>query len=321
MERVMSRRRPPKPATIFDLHADHHEKTLVDATSYQAKKLGLKYLGFGRYGKMMMPKQNMMGKPAPKNIEGQMTVTHVVKNGLLVPVAVPPPDNKCYPARDSIKCHDAYFNKQAKLIKTEVEQLKGKRKRAWEEAVKVLRNYSEHEHSILNSVLSKNMLSRAHPTIIRKIKVLDDLFKLPITKLGKNFTVYASVGVPVGKGKAFELAGYLNTTVDPKVALGFANGSKEDVDLADLLADDGEEPTSLPSLIQLELKRGQRALDVTSLTGGPGYQPADNDDEFILPRGSRIIIKDGPIHLKHAVVWRAELDQQDDDFEDADGPK
>lgn len=326
IERVLETRRP-KTKSFFSLHAEHHKKAQVDLTSFQAKRLGLKYLGFGRYGKIMIePIQSPTGtaskKPKPGDpntlVGGEMMVTHIVKNGLLVPVTTAPPESQFYPQREHTD-YSSYQKKKAEKIKDEVKKMIGWRRGDWNRGVTAMKDYLKSSTDI-NRVLSTNMLKKAHPKIINKINSIDKLFQYPkITKIGQDITVYATSGMKPKTGDAFEFNGYLSTTVCPKVACGFIGGKDANPDIMDIQTDsEDQEKPPVPTLIQIDLKKGQRALDAHSLQGGPDYQDKNTPEEFILPRNSRLIIKDGPIYLKHAKVWQAELDQTDDDFEPDD---
>lgn len=323
IERLLNARKP-KTSSFFALHHEHHKKSQVDTTSFQAKKLGLKYLGFGRYGKMALPQvpTNSLTpkKPQPGDMKnlvgGQMMVTHIVKNGLLVPVTVAPPESSYYPTETETD-HTTYMKKQAEKIKEASKKLVGWQRGDWNRGIKAVRDYVSNPHSV-SGVLQSDMLSRAHPKIIHKIKNIDKLFKYPsISKIGQDISVYFASGAKPKTGASFEHKAYLSATVNPKVALGMFGGKIANPDIIDIQHED-EKKTNVPTLIQLDLKSGQRALDVHSLTGGPDYQEKDTPEEFILPRNSRFVIKDGPIYLKHAIVWRADLDQSDLDFEPED---
>jgi hypothetical protein len=318
IERVLKKIKPKPPRNIFDMHHEHHRKVLVDTTSFQAKRLGLTYLGFGRYGKMSMPAASPNNNKAKPSVpEGQYQVTHIVRNGLLVQTPVAPPENNYYPAPDQRSIH-SYLEKQAKRVREQLEASKGRQKTFLTKAIDTMKDFTASGYVTINRVLMTNMLSKAHPSIIHKITTLDKLYKNPITQLDSNLTVYASTSAPMKKGKVFQFKGFMSTCVCPKTAAGFEGGASADVDIHPPvdLDDNGKPSKQLPTLLQIDLKKGQRALDYTSLTGGRLYQPKDAEDEFILPRDSHIHIVDGPIYLKHAIVWRAEVDQEDEDFTD-----
>lgn len=322
IERILYKRKP-KTSSFFELHHTHHKSAQVDVTSFQAKRLGLKYLGFGRYGKVMMPTATPTNGMAPKKpqpgdtknlVGGQMMVTHIVKNGLLVPVTVSPPETHYYPSEQHTD-HSAYMKKQAEKIKEAVKKLVGWRRGDWNRGIKAVQEFAAYNHQVINSVLSHDMLKKSHPTIINKIKCIDKLFTYPeFAKVGQDMPVYFATGATPKKGGAFQYKAYLSTTTNPKVALGMLGGKMANPDIVDIQHED-DQKTTVPNVIQLDLKKGQRALDVHSLTGGPDYNDKDTPEEFILPRDSHIVITDGPIYLKHAIVWRAELDQKDEDFE------
>jgi hypothetical protein len=321
IERIIAGRMP-KTRSIFDLHHEHHKQAQVDTTSFQAQRLGLKYLGFGRYGKIMMPAQQpTMATAAPKAkkpgdtknlVGGQMMVTHIVRNGLLVPVSVSPPENNFYP-NPTHTDHSSYQRKRAEKVKEEVKKLVGWKRGDWNRGLKALQDYVTSGYTTMNAVLQKGMLKKAHPTIINKINSLDKLFQMDVSKVHQDMPVYMSTGLTPKKGDALEYTAYLSTALCPKIACGLMGGRNANPDIVDVQHED-EAKTTVPSVIQIDLKKGQRALDVVSLTGGPDYNDKDTPEEFILPRQSRLIITDGPIYLKHAMVWRAELDQTDDDF-------
>lgn len=314
IERIILKkvRLQPKNRSIFDLHHEHHRRAKVDLTSFQAKNLGISYFGFGRYGKFGPPPQTLMTEAiSSSKSKKKFTITHVVKNGLLSQTAVHPPENAFYPSRDQTD-FSAYFEKQGKSIKKQIEELPPRDKSIFNRGMKVLNHFIEQGgYETINRVLFSALVKNAHPTLINKITCMDKLFDLELTKLKQDIPVYTATAIKIKKvGESLVFKGFLSATVEPRLAIGM--NADDDVDMQ-IPAED-EDDMDTKTLIQIDLKRGQRVLDVTSLSGGPGYVEKNGEDEFVFPRESHLIITDGPIYLKHSTVWRAELDQKDEDF-------
>lgn len=313
VNRLLDKRKIVPTPSIFGLHHDHHKNAQVDTTSFQAKRLGLKYLGFGRYGKVRRKMSNEADDSSPNYM-----VTHIVRNGLLVPVTgeTEPNENDYFPKRNE-RFTQSYFKKQAEVLEKEINSYKGTSQKMLFKSIAALLDYVGDGYSPINKVLFSGLEHNAHPKIIHKIRALDHLFEYEFTKLHADMPVYTGTSVKLEKGKPFIFRGFLSTTIEPKVAVRFLGGSggdDDDEDNTDIdFGDEDDKERRVPTLIQIDMKKGQRALDVNSLIGG-----SRDEYEFVLPRNSRIVVTDGPIYLKHAVVWRAELDQTDDDFDDTE---
>jgi hypothetical protein len=308
VDRLVDKKRQIHPS-IFSLHDDHHASQKVDSSSYQAKRLGLAYLGFGRYG-----------LPSKKKGNQQFDVTHVVRNGLLIPLTTGSiaKEDGMYPPRNSEHMLK-FYGHQTNNMQREIDAFTPEKQAVFFAGKKCLDDYLSKDYHDINSTLFSGI--KPHPSISGKINRIDKLFGFNFAKLHSDIPLYTSLvdgAGPTKKGEAFEFRGYLSASANPKTAMGLKSSVNIDDHNNDMMLRGGEEENkSLPHIIQLDMKKNQRALDTTILTGGPStLESHEPDDEFILPRNSRFIIVNGPIYLKNAIVWRAKLDQTDDDFND-----
>jgi hypothetical protein len=282
---------------VFGKHDVSHKAQIVSYSAQQAKNLGLKYLGFARYGKIM------------KN--GSYQITHLVKNGRL---------EEFEHENDPYNFKDVHNNFEALFQKEEADDLYDHYMQATQSYHDQLTNknpedipmiayaaetgllpYISHDYKAINRHLySGNSLSDASPKIQKQISAIDSLFGSEYATSQADVSVYTGTALRLEKGKDYLFKGYLSASIDPRVAYGFA------LDL------DNEEQKNIPSFLQINIKKGQKALNINALSK---YFPLDSkfydkEREVLLPRSSILSIKDGPIYYHNTQVWNAELDQE-----------
>lgn len=308
---------------------DIHDKPAREASGprQQAKQLGLSYIGFGRYG--------------IKNKKGEFKVTHVVRNDQLKAITQTKYDEKTgrmehLPQKIPEKEFGAWRNKfqgkyeksilkgGAKSVDTKYDgdasgdirvdvgadvYKKTKKLRA-DILSSNTKKYTEnkiHQDKKIQGVLRKfiettddiNTHIHIGPSPDRhkermaswKIRMMDNAFKNDTFKSDHDYSTYTGTKIKLENGKTFKFKGFLSTTLNPSAAQG-----------QELDHTKGE--TRKPTMIQIDLKKGQRVIDVNAAVPDNGHA---EDDEHILPRNTKLKMVDGPIASPEGEVWRAEI--------------
>lgn len=308
---------------------DLHDKPSRDAGGprLQAKKLGLSYIGFGRYG--------------VKNKKGEFKVTHVVRNDQLKAITQTKFDDKTgrfehlpqdIPKKEFQAWRNKFQGKYEKSIsgarsgdidnkydgdssgdvlvdtaKTAYKQTKKIRAEILTANTKKYMSKKIHQDKKIQSVLRKfvettddiNTHIHVGPSQDRhtermaswKIRSLDAIFKNDVFRSDHDYSSYTGTKTKLENGKTFKFKGFISTSMNP----GAAQGQELD-------HEKGE--TRKPTLIQIDIKKGQSVIDVNAAM--PDNTNAE-DDEHILPRNTKLKIVDGPIASPEGEVWRAEI--------------
>ena len=133
-----------------------------------------------------------------------------------------------------------------------------------------------------------------------KIRTLDKLFKDENLKADVDYSTYTGTSAKLEKDKTFTFKGYASSSLNPAKITTDGNATPVK----------GEVSAVKPSLLQIDIKKGQSVLDVNAAYHAAG-KPDDNrnadEDEHILPRNTKLKIVDGPVSTPKGMVWRAEI--------------
>jgi hypothetical protein len=244
------------------------------AAAQEAKKLGLQYVGFGKY-------------EDPKTQQ----ITHIVQNERLVPFkkAVKTNSFKSQSADD--------YGSYTKQIMPEIEQNHQflasyyKPETFTEDELSAIQEYTDTAYFDINErlyALPTNIKAKDiepefdDDPIPQQVAALDSALnkiKCPIDAL-----VYVGLGseydltkfVP---GSSFSFKGYRSTTLNPNIALNY-NGRTNKTAMRNQTV-----------MLQIRIKKGSKGVMVDEYSANPG------ESEFLLPRGSKIKILAGPNKL------------------------
>lgn len=231
----------------------------------QAKRLGLQYVGFGRY-------------EDPRTQQ----VTHIVQNDRLVPFskAVRTNNYQQYSSNDigdfakgskknasAIGEHLRGFYPPEKYNENELDAIK-----AFTD-VNIGKGVNELLHSLPSGIAPEDIQPvDANDTRAQTIAMLDSAINK--SKAPENMVVYSILPAQIGElksGSVFSFKGYRSTTIDLAVALSEAQ--------------DG-------SILQVLIPKGSKGLYVDDYSSSPG------EGEFLLPRGSMVTVTGGPSRLR-----------------------
>lgn len=240
----------------------------------QAASLGLKYVGFGRY---VDPKTNQ--------------VTHIVQNERLVPFnrAVRSNTFKAQSADD--------YGTYNAAVAPEVEQLHQFMTQAYapekyddRELDAIYAFTSGRYHDINNRLASvpsdvpANKIERTSPddTMPEMIASLDSAMKK--NRVPLDFIVYTKIGPDYNindfqPGVSFKFKGYRDTTTNMNALLA---QSQQEV---------GASGRNQIALMQILVKKNSKGIYAADFSSNP------EDYEFILPRGTKVEILNGPSNL------------------------
>lgn len=255
--------------------------------SEQAGKLGLQYVGFGRY-------------EDPRTQQ----ITHIVQDGRLVPF------NKAVKTNTFKKVSGDDFGDYAKNLKPEIEQHHQDLSNFYlpenydENELAALEAYTGGGYVDINSKLASlpagvpaDQIETEYEgdTLQSTIAALDSaLSKVPAPK---DFLTYVSLGnafrpEELQAGQVYSFKSYRSTTIDPNIALNF--GSKSDA----------ASRRKQTALVQIKVKKGSKGMYVDDYSTTPG------EAEFLLPRGSSFKIVGGPNKLVGSNGQSGELNHQ-----------
>lgn len=253
-------------------------------SSQQAKKLGLGYVGFGRY-----------------EDPNTQQVTHLVQNDRLVPF------NKAIKTNKFKQENADDYGRYVGNLKPEIEQSHSELVQYY-----VPENYDEMELSAIEAYTGgmyadiNNKLSSLPAGIpanqIQADNVNDEtpsivaaldsaLNKVPTPK---DFLTYVSLNqnynpMDFSPNQVFRFKGFRSTSIDPGVALNFANQ---------------QAPSGQTVMLQILVKKGSMGMYVDDYSASPG------EAEFLLPRGTAIKITSGPNKLVGSNKYSNEMNHQ-----------
>lgn len=263
------------------------------AASRQASKMGLTYVGFGRYA------------------DNKGRVAYIVDNERLVPFKGQQEINKVYDKADMTndpkKSNELWkqADTQAKITnkryKEDQKVLKQKDKDVIQVAkqlgsfykpemfddneLEAIEAYTGDAFADINRYLYKGhdegVDADTSDGIGRIIDTLDSAFE--DTKAPFPFTVYSGLSgryraEKIKLGQEYIFRGYLSTSLSHDVAISGFTDSRE------------------PVVLQIEVKKGQKAIYVD------GISSVDGELETLLPRGSKVKVISGPHRLPKSII-------------------
>lgn len=256
-------------------------------SSQQANKLGLVYVGFGRY-----------------QDPNTQQITHIVQNDRLVPF------NKAIKTNKFKQENADDYGRYVGNLRPEVEQNHSDLGQYY-----VPENYDEIELSAIESYTGETYLDineklNSLPTGIPANQIQADyvedelpsiiaaldsaLDKVPAPK---DFLTYVNLNenynpADFSQGQTFRFKGFRSTSIDPGIAMNFstktnpATGSKRTV------------------MLQIFVKKGTKGMYVDDYSATPG------EAEFLLPRGSSIKLTGGPNKLVGSNKYSNDLNHE-----------
>lgn len=260
------------------------------AAAQQARKMGLTYVGFGRYA------------------DNKGRVAYTVDNGRLVPFKGQGDISKMYDKaenindqekyKEAIKQVDQLVKQSDKRSREDRKILKQKDKEVVKTAkqlnslyrpemfddneLQAIADYTSNAFADINRYLYKGHDEGVDPNMAdaigRTIDALDSAFEG--TEAPFPFTVYSGLSgrykaSKIQAGQEYVFRGYLSTSLSHDVAISGFTDSPE------------------PVVLQIEVSKGNRAIYVD------GVSSTDGELETMLPRGSKIRVISGP----HPLPW------------------
>jgi hypothetical protein len=256
-------------------------------SSQEAARLGLVYVGFGRY-------------EDPKL--GQ--ITHIVQNDKLVPF------NKAVKTNSFKSISSDDYGSYSNNLKPDIEQNHNDLVNHY-----APENYDENELSAIESYTGEDYLDineklYSLPTGIpakkiepefsdddlpAKIAALDSALNKSVSP--KEFLTYISLGSgykleDFKPGQVMRFKGYRSTTINPSIALNFGGQNPAQNRRAQTI------------IIQLLIKEGSKGMYVDDYSTTPG------EGEFLLPRGTAVKLTSGPNKLVGSNGYTGELNRE-----------
>lgn len=251
------------------------------ASSQQAKKLGLIYVGFGRY-------------EDPKTQQ----ITHIVQNDRLVPF------NKAIKTNKFKQENTDDYGTYVKNIRPDVEQTHMDLGQYYipenydENELAAIESYTGQTYADVNNKLSSlptgipaneiqaDYIEDQLPSIIGALDSALDKVPAP-----KDFLTYVSLNnnynpADFSKGQTFRFKGFRSTSIDPGVAMNYSVQSNQTV------------------MLQILVKKGTKGMYVDDYSATPG------EAEFLLPRGSAVKITSGPNKLVGSNKYSNDINHQ-----------
>ena len=232
----------------------------------QAKRLGLAYVGFGRY-------------EDPKTRQ----VTYIVQNDRLVPFSKAVRTNSY--AQSSSNDVGNYVKSLKQNVQQSHQELSGayKPEKYSEDELDAIKMFTENSSAINGSLANLPAGIEAKdiqptgpgdntPQVIASLDSALDKSKAP-----SNILTYSILptDMEIKPGNAFSFKGYRSTSIDLGAVLATAEGSK--------------------TVLQTLVPKGTKGMYVDDYSANPG------EAEFIVPRGSVFTITGGPSRLRGAV--------------------
>jgi hypothetical protein len=251
---------------VEDLNLASRESSSEAAV--EAKRLGLVYVGFGRYE-----------DPITKQ------VTHIVQNERLVPFAkaIKTNDYKQNSADDLGKLAQALAPQKAALDGILTQEYSPEN--FSNEELDVIKQFTDGGYQEINARLNalpaNIMTTQIVPdydgdVVPDQIKMLDDAISRMKTPVDMN--IYASVNenLELTPGSTIRFKGFRSGTIDPAIIMNSAKQAGT---------------TSKATILQIKVPEKSNGLYAENFSANP------EEYEFILPRGSKVIVTDGPNKL------------------------
>lgn len=234
----------------------------------EAKRLGLVYVGFGRY-----------------EDPNTRQVTHIVQNDRLVPFAkaVRTNDYKQNSADDLGKLAQALAPQKAALDGVLTQQYSPEN--FSNEELDVIKQFTDGGYQEINSKLNalpaNIMTTQIVPdydgdAIPDQIKLLDDAVSRVKTPVEMNLYASINENLELTPGTTVRFKGFRSGTIDPSIIMNSAKQGGT---------------SSKAMVLQIKVPEGSNGLYAENFSANP------EEYEFILPRGSKVIVTDGPNKL------------------------
>jgi hypothetical protein len=244
------------------------------ASAAAAKKLGLQYVGFGRY-----------------EDPNTQQITHIVQNDRLVPFS------KASKTATFKKQSSDDYGSYVKGLMPEIDQHNSDLTKYY-----VPETYTEDELDAVESYTGNDFLEMndklySLPTGIPAEKIQpefdgDDVpdriadldSALERVRSPKDFITYTGLSTELSAedfipGKKFRFKGYRSTSINPNIALNYNSRVNKDLQRKQTV------------MLQIRVPKGSNGLFVEDFSANPG------ESEFLLPRGSKVKIVGGPNKL------------------------
>lgn len=245
--------------------------------SSMAKKMGLNYVGFGRYadrtGKVKYISKNDKLYP----FKGKEEETK--KNDIDSEEQV----NQTIAIDDSIK--NVYKNKNTKKIIKYDNALKQlyRPELFSPEEIEAIQFYTEKGFTDINRYLYKGFDPDTSPDqanmVVQQIQNIDNAFEEAGAPF--DYTVYTGLSSrydhrKIKPGTDYIFRGYISATLDHDLAINmFTFDEKQDVGV----------------VLEIDIKKGQKSLYLESISNTPG------EFEALLPRGTKVTVMGGPMMI------------------------
>lgn len=256
-------------------------------SAQEAKRLGLQYVGFGRY-------------EDPRSQQ----VTHIVQNGKLVPF------NRAVKTNTFKKTSGDDFGSYSQALKPEIDQHHADLVGSYppenypENELAAIETYTGGAYADINSRLAS--LPTGIPaeqiepdtdqdTTPFTIAALDSaLSRVPAPK---DFLAYVSLSAnyqatDIAPGQTYAFKSYRSMSLDPNVAMNFDSNDQQVARRKQTV------------VIQVHVKKGSKGMYVDDYSSTPG------EGEFLLPRGSSMKIVSGPSKLVGSNGFTGEMNHQ-----------
>ena len=295
--------------------ADEVKSEPTTAAAAQARKMGLTYVGFGRYAdskgqvSYTVDKDRLVPFKKKEDIHGMYQKIHSAP-----PEPAPKKGEK--PGISKMQVMSKQADQFHTTLKRRTKEDKKINKEKYKQAVQVnkalnnaykpelfdtneieaIKYYTSQGFDPINRYLYKGHDEGVTPedatAIESSVNTLDSAFEG--TKAPFPYTVYTGLSgrydpAKIAPGETYVFRGYLSTSLDYNTAIsGFTDLSDKSV------------------VLQIEVQKGQKAIHVDGMSDNPG-----NEMETLLPRGSRVKIISGPHVLSSTSL---DSDLYSDDF-------
>lgn len=240
----------------------------------EAKRLGLQYVGFGRY-------------EDPKTQQ----ITHIVQNERLVPF------NKAMKSNSFKAASKDDYGNYTKQFMPDIEQHQNfmtdyyKPEYYDENELSAVEQYTGTDYMDINQKLYELptgiKADQIQPEydgdpIPQQVAALDSALNKLKTK--NEFLVYVGLGTEYDitnftPGKSFKFKGFRSTTINPNIALNYNSRVNKTASRQQTV------------MLQIKVPKGSKGMFVEDYSANPG------ESEFLLPRGSKVKIVSGPNKL------------------------
>ena len=256
-------------------------------SSQQAKKLGLVYVGFGRY-------------EDPKTQQ----ITHIVQDDRLIPFNKAIKTNKF--KQESADDYGRYINN----LRPEIEENHSNLGVYYvpenydESELAAIESYTGETYPAINEKLSS--LPTGIPANQIQADTVDDQLPSIIGALDsaldkvpapKDFLTYVSLNENYNptdfiQGQTFRFKGFRSTSIDPGIAMNFSAKADQQIRSRQTV------------MLQIFVKKGSKGMYVDDYSATPG------EAEFLLPRGTAIKITGGPSKLVGSNKYSNEMNHE-----------